>query len=118
MGEFNLTSRYPWTYGAGEVTFNDCTFNTEGKAILIYAESGVTDQTVNINGCTFNATKAGYTSSGAHCAAVEIDSSLISGTYTVNFMGDNVFDIADDAFAGACRIKASKVDNVIVNGVE
>lgn len=49
---FNLTTQYLWTYSAGEVTFNNCTFNTDGKAVLIYAESGVKNQTVNVNNCT------------------------------------------------------------------
>jgi len=110
---FNLTSRYIWTYGAGEVTFNNCTFNTDGKAVLIYAEDSVDSQIVNIINCTFNATDTGYTSSGDACAAVEIDSSLIKGTYTVNFSGNNA---VDEDFNGLYRIKKDKTpSNVIIN---
>lgn len=110
---FNLTSRYIWTYSSKEVTFNNCTFNTAGKAVLIYAEGGVDSQTVNFNDCTFNATEAAYTSAGDKCAAVEIDGSLIKGTYTVNFTGNNEFD---SDFAGLYRIKNQKTPaNVIVN---
>ena len=111
---FNLSTRYIWTYGAKEVTFNNCTFNTAGKAILIYAENGVDSQTVNVNGCTFNATEAGHTSSGDACAAVEIDASLISGRYTVNFTGTNT---VDSDFNGIYRIKNNSESKVTINGI-
>ena len=110
---FNLTSRYIWTYGAKEVTFNNCIFNTDGKAILIYAEGGVDSQTVNVNGCTFNATHPAYTSSNDHCAAVEIDASLITGKYTVNFTGTNT---VDPDFSALHRIKNNSESKVIING--
>ncbi len=111
---FNLSTRYIWTYGAKEVTFNNCTFNTAGKAILIYAESGVDSQTVNVNGCTFNATETGYTGSGDPCAAVEIDASLITGRYTVNFTGTNT---VDPHFNGIYRIKNNSASKVTINGI-
>ena len=113
---FNLTTNYVWTYGAAEVEFNNCTFNTNGKAILVYKEAGVFTGVVTINGCTFNATASGF--AGAiptqPCAAVEIDSSLINGTYTVNFVGENV---VDEDFSGLVRIKSgSDKGNVTING--
>ena len=57
--EFNVTGDYynVWTWGAKAVEFNDCTFNCDGKALLVYAnvlDNGNYHQTVNINGCTFN----------------------------------------------------------------
>ena len=111
---FNLSTRYIWTYGAKEVTFNNCTFNTDGKAILIYAEQGVDSQTVNVNGCTFNARQSGHTFNGEHCAAVEIDAHLISGTYTVNFTGTNT---VDTKFSGTYRIKNNSASKVTINGI-
>ncbi len=111
---FNLSTRYIWTYGAKEVTFNNCTFNTDGKAILIYAENGVDSQTVNVNGCTFNATRPGHTWSGDRCAAVEIDASLITGRYTVNFTGTNT---VDPDFNGIYRIKNNSASKVTINGI-
>ena len=45
-----------WTWGAGEATFNECTFKCDGKALLVYAnvlDNGTTHQTVNIKGCKF-----------------------------------------------------------------
>lgn len=108
---FNLTSRYIWTYGAGVATFNNCTFNTEGKAILAYKESDPATYTVNINNCTFAASAKGYTSSGDHCAAVEIDSSLV-GAYVVNFTGTNT---VSKNFSDLYRIKKQNNNNATVN---
>ena len=109
---FNLTSRYIWTYGANEVTFNNCTFCTEGKAVLAYKETDPATYTVNINDCTFYATEAGYTSSGDHCAAVEIDSHLV-GAYVINFNGTNT---VHENFNGLYRIKSQKNPaNVTIN---
>ncbi|MBQ3180356.1 MAG: InlB B-repeat-containing protein, partial [Firmicutes bacterium] len=39
-----------WTWGAGKVTFDGCTFNSDGKSLLVYNQS----VTVNINKCEFN----------------------------------------------------------------
>lgn len=113
---FNLTTNYVWTYGAKEVEFNNCTFNTNGKAVLIYTEDKAFSGVVTINSCDFNATASGF--AGAiptqPCAAVEIDSSLINGTYTVNFIGEN--DVDED-FSGLVRIKSgSEKNNVTING--
>ncbi len=57
--EFNIEGNYynVWTWGAGTAKFTDCTFNCEGKALLVYAnvlDNGTTHQTVTITGCTFN----------------------------------------------------------------
>ena len=105
-----------WTYGAKEVEFNNCTFNTNGKAVLIYTEDKAFSGVVTINGCTFNATTSAYASGVANqpCAAVEIDSSLINGSYTVNFIGENV---VDDDFSGLVRVKkGSEKNNVFIDG--
>lgn len=55
-----------WTWGGTDVTFQDCTFNTNGKAILLYAEENTTKLTVN--NCTFNDRNKG----AADKAAIEI----------------------------------------------
>ncbi|MBQ1272719.1 MAG: hypothetical protein IIY12_04405 [Clostridia bacterium] len=113
---FNLTTNYVWTYGAKEVEFNNCTFNTNGKAILVYKEAGVFSGVVTINGCEFNATASAFAGGfpSQPCAAVEIDSSLINGSYTVNFTGDNV---VDEDFSGLVRVKkGSDKNNVTING--
>ena len=115
---FDLTgiSDYIWTYGAKVVEFNKCTFNTKGKAILVYNEGTVGSSVVTVNGCTFNASESAYASAvpGQPCAAVEIDSSLIPGTYTLNFVGENV---VDTEFSGLVRIKNDGgKNNVVING--
>ena len=125
--EFKLTGRYIWTYGAKEVLFDGCTFETEGKALLLYKEAGVFSQTVTIKDCTFTATKTAQTSKGEDVAAVEVDSSLITGTYTLKFEGTNTIETGEDKFAGWYRVKAAgsgmtdqtdtNVD-VFINGVE
>lgn len=116
---FDLTeiSDYIWTYGAKEVEFNKCTFNTKGKAILVYNEGSVGSSTVTVKNCTFNATESAYASAvpGQPCSAIEVDSSLIPGTYTINVEGTNA---VDSDFSGTVRIKNDGgKNNVIVNGV-
>lgn len=45
-----------WTYCSPTMTFDNCTFNTTGKAINVYAdhEAGSHDIRVNFNNCTVN----------------------------------------------------------------
>ena len=64
-----------WTYGAKEVAFNECTFNSAGKSVLIYKE--ITPgfvANVSVDKCEFNASSAVEGK-----AAIEMDSSLIDG---------------------------------------
>ena len=64
-----------WTYGAKEVAFNECTFNSAGKSVLIYKEEtpGFVAN-VSVDECEFNASSAVEGK-----AAIEMDSSLIGG---------------------------------------
>ena len=55
-----------WTWGGTDVTFENCTFNTNGKAILLFGEEKTTNLTVN--NCTFNDRNGG----AAGKAAIEI----------------------------------------------
>ncbi|MBR6758256.1 MAG: hypothetical protein IKM35_07255, partial [Bacteroidaceae bacterium] len=112
---FNLNNTYVWTYGSNNTEFNGCTFNTTGKAILIYNE-GAGACNVKVDGCTFNATvgaKAGAIAN-QNCAAIEIDNyakmphvlTTANNTYSENFSGE-------------WRIKNYVADApVTVNGVE
>ena len=46
-----------WTWGSRNVSFTDCTFNTGGKALLLYGGAGSKDSPttkLNVTGCTFN----------------------------------------------------------------
>jgi len=63
-----------WTYGAAQVAFNECTFNSAGKSVLIYAEGANIFNDVNVTKCTFNASQAVDDK-----AAIEMDSSLTAG---------------------------------------
>ena len=74
-----------WTYGAKHVEFNDCTFNSAGKSVLIYNEGAVGSETVNVKDCTFNASTPVEGK-----AAIEIDSSLLksTGAYNLNITGN------------------------------
>ena len=116
--EFELNNQYVWTYGCKNTIFNACTFNTNGKAILVYNE-GAGACNVAVNGCTFNATagaKAGAIAN-QNCAAIEIDNFQNSGvgaahnvTTSNNTVGEN--------FSGEWRIKNWVAGGVItVNGV-
>jgi hypothetical protein len=74
---FNLAKdQYIWTYGATVVEFNNCTFNSQGKALLVYGDSPndlSTTCTTYINNCKFYAETA---VDGK--AAIEIDSRFIN----------------------------------------
>ena len=63
-----------WTYGAKDVDFIECTFNSVGESVLIYAEGASIFNNVNVTECTFNASAP---VDGK--AAIEMDSSLTAG---------------------------------------
>ena len=65
--ENNMTNQYSiWTWGGTDVTFENCTFNTNGKAILLFGEDKTTSLTVN--NCKFY----DRTDGAAGKAAIEI----------------------------------------------
>lgn len=68
-----------WTYGSKDITFNSCRFECAGKSVLIYNEGANLDQNATFNNCEFIASAP---VDGK--AAIEVDSSLISGTYVIN----------------------------------
>ena len=71
-----------WTYGAKEVAFNECTFNSVGKSVLVYNEgAGATDLVVTET--EFNASAAVEGK-----AAIEIDTSLMPGQTTITIDGE------------------------------
>jgi len=109
---FNITNEYLRVGGASVATFDGCTFNTDGRAILVFQDGTNVAQTVTVKNCTFNATAAAQTWNGIHVAAVSYDGSQ-GGTYTVNFEGNNV---VDSDFNGLWQIKNGAA-NVTVNGL-
>ena len=65
--ENTMTNQYSiWTWGGTDVTFENCTFNTNGKAILLFGEDKTTSLTVN--NCKFY----DRTDGAAGKAAIEI----------------------------------------------
>lgn len=73
-GAYNI-----WTYGSKDITFNSCRFECAGKSVLIYNEGAISDQNATFNNCEFVASAP-----VAGKAAIELDSSLVSGTFVVN----------------------------------
>ena len=117
--EFELNNQYIWTYGCNDTTFENCVFNTNGKAILVYNE-GAGACNVKVYGCTFNATagaKAGAIAN-QNCAAIEIDNYQSSGVGAAHNVttSENTYN---NNFSGEWRIKNYVGGNVItVNGVK
>ncbi len=107
--EFNITNEYLRVGGAYSAVFEGCTFNTDGRAILVFQDGTSVDQTVMVKDCTFNATAAAHTWNGIHVAAVSIDGT--NGTYVVNLEGENT---VDSNFNGLWQIKTGDA-NVTVN---
>lgn len=73
-GSYNI-----WTYGSKDITFNSCRFECAGKSVLIYNEGTNPNQNATFNNCKFIAS-----SPVEGKAAIEVDTSLISGTYVIN----------------------------------
>ena len=116
-----------WTWGAGNVEFTKCTFNSGGKAILVYAnalDTGSDKQNVTITDCTFN------DSGDLQKAAIEVGNDynkrydLVLNNVTVNgfavteakqnqggtSLGTNVWGNKD-------RMPVDKL-NVVIDGVD
>lgn len=109
----DLGNDYIWTYG-NDVSFEGCTFNTNGKAILIYSDGGQEVSKVVVKNCTFNATtgaKAGAIAN-QNCAAIEIHN--YGNGVDLTTSGNTV----DSDFSGEWRIKTYETGKpmVKVNG--
>ena len=100
-----------WTYGAKNVTFNNCQFGDYGKSLLVYTEGGIT-QTVNINNCSFKGT-----SLDDGKAAVEIDSTFPNGgtgLYTININNSTVEGFDRGSVSGTNLWNPKKGTNYVV----
>ena len=69
-----------WTWGAEEIKFTGCTFNSDGKALLLYREDGGTVN-LTVTGCTFNDNEGLV---NAKKAAIEIGDSPFEDKPTYN----------------------------------
>lgn len=106
-----------WTYAVKNAEFDQCTFNTAGKALLIYNE-GAGASNVTVTGCKFYATTGAKASaiSNQNCAAIELDN-FGGMAHTLTTSG-NSYD-GGDKFSGEWRIKRCLDGSPItVNGTE
>ena len=78
--ENDMANQYSiWTWGGTDVKFEGCTFNTNGKAILLYGRATESKPTnLVVNNCTFNDRNNGT----AGKAAIEIGNDY-NATYTL-----------------------------------
>ena len=74
-----------WTWGAEKIKFTGCTFNSDGKALLLYREAGGTVNLI-VTDCTFN-DKGGLVD--AMKAAIEIGDSPFEEKPTYNVTVSN-----------------------------
>ena len=86
-----------WTWGGTDVTFEGCTFNTNGKAILLYGGAdGKNPTNLVVNNCTFNDRNNG----SAGKAAIEIGNDY-NATYTLTVNNATVNGFADGKNTGS-----------------
>ena len=86
-----------WTWGGTDVTFEGCTFNTNGKAILLYGQATAEKPTdLVVNNCTFNDRKSG----AAGKAAIEVGNDY-NATYTLTVNNATVNGFADGKNTGS-----------------
>lgn len=86
-----------WTWGGTDVTFENCTFNTNGKAILLYGQATASNPTnLVVNNCIFNDRNSG----AAGKAAIEIGNDY-NATYTLTVKNATVNGFADGKNTGS-----------------
>ena len=102
--ENNMTNQYSiWTWGGTDVKFEGCTFNTNGKAILLYGQATESKPTnLVVNNCTFNDRNNGT----AGKAAIEIGNDY-NATYTLTVNNATVSGFADGKNTGS-KVWANK----------
>lgn len=111
-----------WTWGAKEIEFTGCTFNSDGKALLLYQEDDATVH-LTVTDCIFN-DKGGLDSKKA---AIEIgDSSNKQAIYnvTVSKTKVNGYEINDEGINTGTTLWGNKNSmpkdrlNVIIDGAD
>lgn len=107
-----------WTYGSKDITFNSCRFECAGKSVLIYNEGGEIGQNATFNNCKFIASAP---VDGK--AAIEVDSSLISGKYVININNCTAkgFGNGSQSHNSLWNVKKDKTEKhsqVFVNGTK
>lgn len=112
------TDRYNvWTWGASRVEFTDCTFNTAGKAILVYGGAGEHTDVI-VSGCTFNDSSNG---SGSKAAIETGDDYGAAYNITINNTVVNDFAVnaqSNSKIWGNKNNMSKEVLNVVIDGVD
>ena len=104
-----------WTYGAKNVTFTDCKFNStnNSKAILCYIEGSGNEFTRTFNRCEFVATGT------AEKSAIMINPTANAGTnkYVININDCTATGYGENGISGQTivGVKETVKDNIIVN---
>ena len=112
-----------WTWGAKNIEFDKCTFNSDGKALLLYQE-GTNTVNLTVNSCIFN-DNGGLTDKKA---AIEIGDAPYGATptYNVTVSGTTVngYEINDEGINTGTTLWGNKNSmpadrlNVTVDGVD
>ena len=94
----NMANQYSiWTWGGTDVKFEGCTFNTNGKAILLYGQATESKPTnLVVNNCIFEDRNNG----SAGKAAIEIGNDY-NATYTLTVKNATVNGFADGQNTGS-----------------
>lgn len=102
--ENDMANQYSvWTWGGTDVLFDGCTFNTNGKAILLYGQATAAKPTnLMVNNCTFNDRNNG----SAGKAAIEIGNDY-NATYALTVNDITVNGFADGKNTGS-KVWANK----------
>ena len=113
-----------WTWGAKNVTFESCTFESGGKAINLYGGSsvaGTPTTTMSVNNCVFNDSNNGAKGKAAIETGNDYGSSYV---LTVNNITVNGFAINSEGTSTNSKIWANKKSmsaenlTVIIDGVK
>ena len=102
--ENTMANQYSiWTWGGTDVTFDNCTFNTNGKAILLYGQATAAKPTnLVVENCTFNDRKNG----ALEKAAIEVGNDY-NATYSLIVTNCQVNGFAEGKNTGS-KVWANK----------
>ena len=106
-----------WTYGAKEVAFNECTFNSAGKAVLVYNEGACATELEVVDTDFIASAPVDGDAEGKGKAAIEIDTSLMpSGTVIDVDAATTATNFSDNTLSGSSLWHDKKVDTTNENG--
>lgn len=101
-----------WTYGSSDVTFENCTFNSAGKSLLVYNEGSIKDPAyVTVNNSTFNASQPVEGK-----AAIEIDSTFNEYVVRIKNSKEEGFATGNESGNSLWNNKKGELTTVIVDG--